>query len=137
VPETARISVLLREFQRAREGLAMVVDEYGAVVGLVTIEDVVEEIVGEIRDDGDASPPITRLPDGTFLVDGAARVEDVERVLGVELPESRDYATVAGFIFATLTSVPSPGTSVAAAGRRWTVVDMEGPRIRRIAVRPA
>ena len=137
VPETARISVLLREFQRTREGLAMVVDEYGTVVGLVTIEDVVEEIVGEIRDEGDASPPITRLADGTFLVDGAARIEDVERILAVEMPGSRDYTTIAGFILATLAAVPRPGTSIVAAGRRWTVVDMEGPRIRRIAVRLA
>ena len=135
MPETARISVLLREFHRARQGLAMVVDEYGSVVGLVTVEDVVEEILGDIRDETeDVAPPITRLPDGTVLVDGAARVDDVEHALDIALPESRDDATIAGFILATLGSVPTPGMSLTAAGYRWTVVEMDGPRIRRIAV---
>jgi putative hemolysin len=138
VPETARISVLLREFQRTRQGLALVVDEYGAVVGLVTVEDVVEEIVGEIRDEDETAPSlITRLPDGSFIVDGMAPVDEVERVLGVSLPEPRDYTTVAGFILTTLNTVPARGTSFTADGRRWTVLEMDGPRIRRVQVRPA
>jgi putative hemolysin len=138
VPETARISVLLREFQRTRQGLALVVDEYGAVVGLVTVEDVVEEIVGEIRDEDETAPSlITRLPDGSFIVDGMAPVDEVERVLGVSLPEPRDYTTVAGFILTTLNTVPARGTSFTAAGCRWTVLEMDGPRIRRVQVRPA
>lgn len=137
VPETARISALLHELQRAHQGLALVVDEYGTIVGLVTVEDVVEEIVGEIRDEDESMPSlITRLPDGSLLVDGMAPVDEVERMLGVLLPQPRDYATVAGFILATLNSVPSPGLSFTAAGRRWTVMEMNGPRIRRIQVRP-
>ncbi len=137
VPETARISALLRELQRARHELAMVVDEYGSVIGLVTIEDVVEEIVGEIRPEGETSPSfITRLPDGSLLIDGMAPIDEVERALGVELPDSRDYATVAGFVLTTLGSVPTRGTSLTAAARRWTVVEMEGPRIRRVKVQP-
>jgi putative hemolysin len=138
VPETARISALLRELQRARYELAMVVDEYGSVVGLVTIEDVVEEIVGEIRPEGETAPSfITRLPDGSLLIDGMAPIDEVERALGVTVPESRDYATVAGFLLTSLGSVPTRGTSVVAENRRWTVVDMEGPRIRRVKVQPA
>jgi putative hemolysin len=135
VPETARISTLLREMQRARHELAMVVDEYGAVVGLVTIEDVVEEIVGEIRAEGDTAPSfVRRLPDGSVLIDGMAPIDEVERALGVPLPERRDYATVAGFLLETAGSVPVQGSSIVAAGRRWTVVDMEGPRIRSVKV---
>jgi putative hemolysin len=135
VPETARISALLRELQRTRYELAMVVDEYGSVIGLVTIEDVVEEIVGEIRPEGETTPSfITRLPDGSLLIDGMAPVNEVERALGVPLPQSRDYTTVAGFLLNELGSVPARGTSTDAAGRRWTVVDMEGPRIRRVKV---
>lgn len=135
VPQTARISGLLREFQRGRQGLAVVVDEYGGVVGLVTVEDVVEEIVGDIQDEGEAPPAlITRRPDGVYLIDGAASIEEVEEALGVRLPASGNYATVAGFILATLGSVPTPGTSLVAAGRRWTVVEIDGARIRRISV---
>jgi putative hemolysin len=135
VPETARISALLREMQRARYELAMVVDEYGSVAGLVTIEDVMEEIVGEIRPEGEPAPSfITRLPDGSLLIDGLAPIDEVERALGAPLPESRDYATVAGFLLTALGSVPTRGTSLVAAARRWTVVEMEGPRIRRVRV---
>ena len=138
VPESARISALLRELQRKRSELAMVVDEYGSVVGLVTIEDVVEEIVGEIHAEGEHVPSfITRLPDGSFLIDGLAPIDDVERALGTPLPAPREYATVAGFVLATLGSVPVRGTSILATGRRWTVVDMDGPRIRQVRVQPA
>jgi putative hemolysin len=137
VPETARISHLLRQFQQTRQGLAMVVDEYGGVVGLVTVEDVVEEIVGEIRDEGERSVELfTTLPDGSVMIDGTASIDDVERRLRISLPEDRDYATVAGLLLATLNTVPTPGTSAVFAGRRWTVVDMDGPRIRRVSVRP-
>ena len=138
VPETARISVVLREFQRTGHALGIVVDEYGGVVGLVTVEDIVEEIVGDIRDETEVvTSPVTRLPDGGFLVDGSARVDDLERAVGLRVPESRDYATVAGFVLASLRSVPTPGTSFVVAGHRWTVVEMEGPRIRRVSVQAA
>jgi putative hemolysin len=138
VPDTARISGLLREFQRTRQALAIVVNEHGTVVGLVTLEDVLEEIVGELREEGEpTSSFVTRLPDGSSLIDGMAPVDEVERVLGVSLRESRDYATVAGFLLATLNSVPVRGTTITAAGHRWTVVEMEGPRIRRVRVQRA
>jgi putative hemolysin len=137
VPETVRISHLLRQFQQTRQGLAMVVDEYGGVVGLVTVEDVVEEIVGEIRDEEEhPAELITRLPDGSVVLDGMTSIGEVERHLGVTLPESRDYITVAGLVLATLNAVPTRGTSVVVAGRRWTVMEMDGPRIRRVSVRP-
>jgi putative hemolysin len=77
------------------------------------------------------------LQDGAYLLDGATRVEQVEHALGVSVRESRNYATIAGFILATLASLPAPGTSLVAAGHRWTVVAMEGPRIRRVSVRRA
>ena len=138
VPETARVSHLLRQLQQNRDELALVVDEYGSVIGLVTVEDVVEEIVGEVGDDGSrSSSVVTRLPDGSALVDGMARVDDIERDLGIALTESREYATVAGLLLATLNAIPVRGTSVVLAGHRWTVVDMEGPRIRRVTIRRA
>jgi putative hemolysin len=138
VPDTARISGLLRELQRTRQGLAIVVNEHGSVVGLVTLEDVLEEIVGDLREDGNPeSSFITRLPDGSFLLEGMAPVDEIETQIGIPMRESRDYATVAGFLLATLNSVPVRGTTVTAGGHRWTVVEMEGPRIRRVRVQRA
>jgi putative hemolysin len=137
VPETVRISRLLRQIQQTRQGLAMVVDEYGSVVGLVTIEDVVEEIVGEIRDEGDHPAEfITNLADGSVVVDGVTPIDEVERHLGITLPKRRDFSTVAGLLLDALNSVPTPGTSVVVAGRRWTVLEMDSARIRRVGVQP-
>lgn len=133
VPETARISALLQEFQRARQNIALVVDEYGGLAGLVTIEDVLEEIVGEIREEDESTPAyVSRLPDGSYLVDGAAPLDEVREALGAELPESADYSTLAGFILHALQTVPARGASATAGGYRWTVVEMSGPRIRKV-----
>jgi putative hemolysin len=137
VPENVRISHLLRQLQQTRQGLAMIVDEYGSVVGLVTVEDVVEEIVGEIRDEGEhPTELIITLPDGSAVLDGMTPLDEVERHLGITIPAPRDFATVAGLVLHTLNSVPTRGTSVVAAGRRWTVMEMDGPRIRRVGVQP-
>lgn len=137
VPETVRISHLLRQLQQTRQGLAMVVDEYGSVVGLVTVEDVVEEIVGEIRDEGEhPAEVITNLPDGSVVLDGMTPLDEVERRLGIALPAPRDYATVAGLLLHTLNSGPTRGMSIVVARRRWTALEMDGPRIRRVGVQP-
>lgn len=134
IPETSKISVLLRELQRHRQNLAIVVDEYGRVVGLVTLEDVLEEIVGDIREEGERETPpgITRLPDGSVIVEGTTSVEELRDRLGVAVPESTDYNTAAGFLIDRLNGIPWPGTSLSAAGYRWTVLEMDGPRIAKI-----
>jgi putative hemolysin len=130
IPESAKISHLLRDFQRHRQQLAIVVDEYGGVVGLVTIEDVLEEIVGEIREEGEAAvAPVTTLPDGSYVIDGLTPTETLRDILALPPDESRDYTTLAGFLLSRLQAVPVKGTSVSAAGYRWTVVEMDGPRI--------
>jgi magnesium and cobalt exporter, CNNM family len=135
VPESARISTVLRDFQRHRQYLALVVDEYGGVVGLVTIEDVLEEIVGEIREEGEAMPSyVTRLSDGTYVVDAAAPLRDVREALGLPIPDSPDYTTIAGFVMYALQKVPTPGASVSIGGHVWTVVDVDGPRIIKVKV---
>jgi putative hemolysin len=136
VPEFARISVLLKEFQRTRQSLAIVVDEYGGVVGLVTVEDVLEEIVGEIREEQEPAglPYVTRLPDGSYVLDGTAPVRELRAKLSLPLEESPDYSTVAGFLLDRLQGIPRPGASVAASGHRWTVVDVDGPRITKVKV---
>jgi putative hemolysin len=136
VPEFARVSALLKEFERTRQNLAIVVDEYGGVTGLVTLEDVLEEIVGEIREEREPTslPGVTRLPDGSYVLDGTVEVWQVRETLGLPVPESSEYNTVAGFIIHALGSIPAPGTSVVGGGCRFTVVDMEGPRIARVKV---
>jgi putative hemolysin len=135
VPEATKISEVLRQLQQQREQLAVVVDEYGTVVGLITVEDIIEEIVGEIRDRGEPEGPalVSRLPDGSLLVDGVASVDDL-RAAGVPVEPSAEYTTAAGFVMATLGSVPSAGTSLTAAGHRWTVIETQGVRIRKIKI---
>jgi putative hemolysin len=135
VPESARISTVLRGLQRQRQYLALVVDEYGGVVGLVTLEDILEEIVGEIREEGESTPAfITRLADGSYVVDGAAPVRDAREALGLPIPDSPDYTTIAGFILHLLQRVPTPGAAVPFGAHLWTVVDMDGPRITKVKV---
>lgn len=138
VPDTARVSALLREFQRSRQQLAVVVNEYGGVEGLVTIEDVVEEIVGDIQEEGPgpASILITRLPDGSAIVDGTTRLGDLRRELGIAVDESYAYTTAAGFVIAALDAIPAPGASVVRSGYRWTVLEVDGPRVTKLRVRP-
>jgi putative hemolysin len=138
VPETARVSALLREFQRSRQQLAVVVNEYGGVEGLVTIEDVVEEIVGDIQEEGPgpASVLITRMPDGSAIVDGTTRLGDLRRELGIAVDESHTYTTAAGFVIAALDAIPAPGASVVRSGHRWTVLEVDGPRVTKLRVQP-
>jgi putative hemolysin len=135
IPETAPVSVLLRDLQRSGHSLALVVDEYGTVAGLATIEDVVEEIVGEIREEHEpAAGVLTRLSDGSWVTDGDATIRDVSAALGLEAPEAGGYQTVAGLILLTLGRIPTPGTAASLGGYRWTVLEMEGPRITRVRI---
>jgi magnesium and cobalt exporter, CNNM family len=134
VPETAPVSEVLRQFQRHRLQLALVVDEYGQVAGLVTTEDLLEEIVGEIRDERESPrlSSVSRLPDGSYMIDGTATIRDLRELVGLPLEESPDYQTIAGFLLQRLGVVPRPGTTTEASGYRFTVVEMDGPRIMKV-----
>jgi len=122
VPELMKISRLLREFQKRKTHMAVVVDEFGGTSGLVTLEDVVEEIVGEIQDEYDAEEKTVKLlPDGTYLADGAASLRDVEAALGVDFPEDGDYETLGGFLTAASGRVPATGSVVAWQGLSFTI----------------
>jgi len=138
VPETTKISAVLRQFQRQREHLGLVVDEYGSVVGLITVEDILEEIVGDIGepDHTDVTPTVTRLPDGALIVDGLAPIDDI-RAAGVPVDDSPEYTTAAGFVITVLEAIPAAGSSVTSGGYRWTVLETDGPRVRKIRIERA
>ena len=133
VPETKRIDDLLREMQKARLQLAVVVDEYGGAVGIVTVEDIVEEVVGEIHDEHDRTPDtVERLPDGSYRVAGRTGIDELNEALDWELPKG-DFETVAGLVLATLHRLPLVG-EVLHVGR-YTLTVLEADRRRILTVR--
>jgi putative hemolysin len=134
VPETKRIDQLLTELRRNRVHVAIVVDEYGGTAGLVTIEDILEEIVGEIDDEHDApTMMIEQISDDEFIVDGRAAIEEVEEALQMELAgEDDSFTTAAGFVHEHLDRLPQPGDAFEAQGVRAEVLATEGHRLRRL-----
>jgi magnesium and cobalt exporter, CNNM family len=137
VPATKRVSDLLPEMQRRRIQLAVVVDEYGASQGIVTVVDVIEEIVGVIPDDRERTPSqLARLPDGSYLVDGRLWIEELNETLEWDLPTKKDYETVAGLILASLGRIPRPGEQVTVGAYELTVVDADERRILKVKVAP-
>lgn len=110
IPETKKLSALLQEFRKKQVHLAIVVDEYGGTEGIVTIEDILEEIVGEIADEYDQEAELYYAqPDGTWVVDARMNILDAEGELGIKIPEEGDYDTIGGYIFHTAGSIPSKG----------------------------
>jgi putative hemolysin len=132
IPETMKISLLLREMQRRRIHMALVVDEYGGVAGLVTMEDLVEEIVGEIRDEHDIESPVIQLSDGTLLIDASISLRDLKEDHHIQLPESPEYETVGGFLMTALQKIPQAGDMVEIEGKRIKIVEMIGQRISKV-----
>jgi putative hemolysin len=137
VPETMPLDRLLELFQKEKNQLAVVLDEYGGTEGLVTLEDVLEELVGEIHDEHrhEASQFVQR-EDGSWLVDGGAGVEDLAKKLGIKLDAvPRDYSTVSGLVLAELERIPATGDTLPWRGLVIEVVDMDGRRIDKLLVR--
>jgi len=134
VPSTLPISELLKQLQRRRLAMAMVVNEYGEIEGLATLEDLLEEIVGEIRDEYDREErgPLERLPDGSMVIQGSAQLKDLKTDFALPFEESSDYHTLAGFLLAKLKRIPRAGEWVEDNGYKLTIVDMEGRRIIKI-----
>ena len=136
-PETKRIDDLLREMQKARLQLAVVVDEYGGAVGIVTLEDIVEEVVGEIRDEHDKTPDtVERLPDGSYRVAGRTNIDELNEALDWELPKG-DFETVAGLILATLHRLPLVGEVLRVGRYTLTVLEADRRRILTVRITPA
>ena len=138
VPETKPVDALMQEFQRTRNHMAIVLDEYGGVSGVITLEDILEEIVGEIGDelDQEAVEEIRIHEDGRAEVVGYARVEEINRRLGLDLPENEDYDTIAGLLMTHLGRVPHVGESVVLGKVRITVAEGDRRRIRRVMIEP-
>ena len=134
IPENKPVNRLMREMQAEKFHLALVADEYGALAGLITLEDCLEELVGEIVDEHDLDDTeVQRLPDGDYSVDGGMSISDLNDLLDLELPDD-DWETVAGFLFGTLEHVPDTGESVTRDGWRFTATEVTGRRIRRVRV---
>jgi putative hemolysin len=134
VPETKDLGALLTEFRREKLHIAIVVDEYGSTQGIVTLEDLIEEIVGEIEDEYDMpDESVQHIDERTVRVDGTYPIDDFNEQFGQELPQ-QDYHTLAGFVFGELGRAPEKGDEVVWDGLRFQVVGVEGPRIELLEV---
>lgn len=137
IPETMKISNLLREMQKKRIHMALVIDEYGGVSGLVTMEDLLEEIVGEIRDEYDVESPVIQLGDGTFRIDASISIRDLKEDYEIEIPESPEYETLSGFLLTALQRIPKIGDVVQIDKKKITILEMVGQRIAKVKLEKA
>jgi CBS domain containing-hemolysin-like protein len=137
VPETKKVSELLREFQRRHLWMAIVVDEYGGVSGLVTVEDLLEEIVGELADEHeDEREQVTKTGENAFSVSGKANIEVVRDLFG-RGPEDEEFTTVGGFLASRLGHIPKPGETYRESDLRYTVEEADRRRVYRVRIEPA
>src|SRR5581483_3934471 len=135
VPETKVLTELLEEFKQRKRHLAVVVDEFGSTAGVITAEDILEQLVGEIEDEFDVAPePAALEGEAALLVEGSANIRDLESQYEIMLPRDRGFETLAGFIMAQLQKIPSGGESFDYEGHRFTVEEMEGHRIAKVRI---
>lgn len=138
VPETKQVNELLQDFQRSEVHMSIVVDEYGGTAGVVTIEDVLEEIVGEIQDEHDTDhedlPTLDSVEDGLVEVDGRYHIHDLNEATGLSLPDDEEYDTVAGFVLAQLGRVPAVGEYIVVERARVTVIESTTTVIERLRI---
>ena len=132
IPETMKISLLLREMQKKRIHMALVVNEYGGISGLVSLEDLIEEIVGEIRDEYDTESPVIQLPNGTMVIDASISLRDLKEDHQISIPESPEYETLGGFLMTALQKIPQSGDVVEIEEKRIKIVEMVGQRIAKV-----
>jgi putative hemolysin len=133
VPETKEVSQMLDEFRHGRSHMAVIVDEFGTIIGLVTVEDVLEQIVGQIEDEHDERV-VRRMEADEVELDGATRIRDLESEFGIEIPPDAGFETLAGFLLFKLGEIPQAGRAVEYEGRRYTVLEMERNRIARVRI---
>jgi len=137
VPETKSLFELLVEFQVRKRHLAMVVDEFGSTAGVISVEDVLEQVVGELEDEFDvAAQPVVADANAPLTLDGAINIRDLESQYELMLPEDEGYETLAGFVLSRLQKMPVGGESFEYQGRRYTVDRMEGHRVAQVRIEP-
>jgi len=136
VPETKVLTELLEEFKERKRHLAVVVDEFGSTAGVITVEDVLEQIVGEIEDEFDIAPPQQALVEGEIAVvlEGSVSIRDLESQYQLSLPRDSGFETLAGFILARLQRIPRQGETFEYEGHRYTVLEIEGHRIAKVKI---
>lgn len=134
VPETKPLNALIDEFRTTHTHMAMVVDEFGTIVGLVTLEDALEQILGEIGDEHDVKRPSQTAEARTLEVDGTTTIRDLDTIYGLELPGDAGFETLAGFLLFQLGYIPKPGDTIEYRGRRFTILEMDRNRIARVAI---
>ncbi|MHC4075700.1 MAG: hemolysin family protein [Planctomycetota bacterium] len=136
VPETKPLRVLLHEFQNQKLHIAVVLDEYGGTAGVVTIEDILEELVGEITDEYEETPPkpIRKVDQNTFIVDARTYVDDLNDEFELNLPEDEDYDTVGGFVFSHMGYIPKTGESFNYENLKFTITSAEARRVKRLRI---
>jgi putative hemolysin len=137
VPETKTVLDLIRDFQQRRRQLAIVVDEYGSTVGLVSAEDAIEQLTGELEDEfDDPARPVLTSATGALVLDGGANLRDLETQMQWRLPREGGVETLAGFLLMRLGKIPKGGESVEYEDRKLTIVEMDGRRISKVRVEP-
>ena len=134
VPETKPLSQMLEEFRKGNSHMAMVVDEFGTIAGMLTVEDVLEQIVGRIEDEHDEKLVARKADPGTLELDGATRIRDLESEYGIEIATDGGFETLAGFLLFRRGEIPKAGEWIEYEGRRYTVIEMDRNRIARVRV---
>jgi len=134
VPETKPLSQMLEQFRAGHSHMAMVVDEFGTIVGMLTLKDVLEHLVGRIEDEHDEKDVRRDTYTGEIELDGATRIRDLETEFGIEIPSDAGFETLAGFLLFRLGAIPRAGDQVEHEGRRYTVLEMDRNRIARVRV---
>lgn len=137
VPENKNIDALLKDFKTKKTNVAIVVDEWGGTEGIITLEDIVEEVLGEIRDPYDKEESqLSILEDGSIIVEGKISIYDLEEETKLEFPEDRDYDTLGGFIFTKFGNIPNIGQQIEYYSHLFTVKEMDGHRIEKVLIEP-
>jgi CBS domain containing-hemolysin-like protein len=135
VPETQSASSVLKDMRSGRHHMAIIIDEFGGMSGIATLEDVIEEIVGDIRDEhDDEEPPIVDLGDGRLMVDAGVPIGDLSRYLGVELPEDGGYSSLGGFLIERVGQVPPVGHVLSEQGLDFVVRDADERRVVKVEI---